>query len=98
LTHYRKRRRGPALDFTARTFRDLRTSPTGTLIKHEQRRLLQQALQQIPLDQQIALELTYFEELSAVEVAEALGIPENTVYSRLRRAKAHLRAALERTA
>jgi RNA polymerase sigma-70 factor (ECF subfamily) len=98
LTHYRKRRRAPALDFTSRTFRDLRTSPTGTLIKHEQRRLLQQALQQIPLDQQIALELTYFEELSAVEVAEALGIPENTVYSRLRRAKAHLRAALERTA
>jgi DNA-directed RNA polymerase specialized sigma24 family protein len=42
--------------------------------------------------------LTYFEELSAIEVAEALGIPENTVYSRLRRAKAHLRAALERTA
>jgi RNA polymerase sigma-70 factor (ECF subfamily) len=40
LTHYRKRRRAPALDFTARTFRDLRTSPTGTLIKHEQRRLL----------------------------------------------------------
>ena len=44
---------------------------------------------------QIALELTFWEGLSAPEVARALDIPENTVYSRLRRAKAHLREALE---
>jgi RNA polymerase sigma factor (sigma-70 family) len=95
LTHYRKHYRGPGLDFTTRSFRDLRTSPTGALARHDAHRTLEYALQQIPMDQQIALELTYWEDLSAVEIAQALGIPENTVYSRLRRAKEHLRRALE---
>jgi RNA polymerase sigma factor (sigma-70 family) len=95
LTHYRKRYRGPGIDLTSRSFRDMRTSPTGALARHDASRSLEHALQQIPIDQQIALELTYWEDLSAVEVAHALGIPENTVYSRLRRAKQHLRRALE---
>jgi RNA polymerase sigma factor (sigma-70 family) len=95
LTHYRKLHRGRAVDFTSRSVCDLRTSPTGAIARHQGRRLLKFALQQIPVDQQIALELTYWEDLSAPEVAAALGIPENTVYSRLRRAKTHLRVALE---
>jgi RNA polymerase sigma-70 factor (ECF subfamily) len=58
--------------------------------------LLELALQHIPVDQQIALELSYWEELSAPEMARVLGVPENTVYSRIRRAKSHLKEALER--
>jgi RNA polymerase sigma factor (sigma-70 family) len=96
LTHYRRSQRGRGFDFTSRSVRDLRTSPTGAVARHQEQRLLERALRQIPVDQQIALELTYWEELSAPEVAAVLGIPENTVYSRLRRAKTHLRAALER--
>jgi RNA polymerase sigma factor (sigma-70 family) len=96
LTHYRKLNRGPEIDFTTTSIRDLCTSPTGSLAKNEERRLLEIALRQIPVDQQIALELTYWEEMSAPEVAQVMGIPENTVYSRLRRAKSHLREELER--
>jgi RNA polymerase sigma factor (sigma-70 family) len=95
FTHYRKTQRMRALDFTSTSVRDLGLSPTGVLAQREDERLLSLALQYVPVDQQIALELTYWEGLSAPEVALALGIPENTVYSRLRRAKEHLRRALD---
>lgn len=96
FTHYRKVYRRPEIDFTTTSIRDLGTSPSGALLRREERELLERALQHVPLDQQIALELTYWEDLAAPEVASVLGIPENTVYSRLRRAKGHLRDALER--
>ena len=95
LTHYRKAYRRPDLDFTITSLRDLATSPTGALLRREASQLLQLALAQVPVDQQLALELTYWEGLAAPEVALALDIPENTVYSRVRRAKEHLRKAIE---
>jgi RNA polymerase sigma-70 factor (ECF subfamily) len=93
--YYRKVYRRPDIDFTVSSLRDLGTSPTGALQRRQSSQLLALALQQIPIDQQIALELTFWEGLSAPEIARALDVPENTVYSRLRRAKAHLREALE---
>jgi RNA polymerase sigma-70 factor (ECF subfamily) len=96
LTHYRKTHRNKGLDFTTTSIRDLGTSPSGALLRREEQLLLERALQQVPIDQQIALELTYWEDLPARDVAEVLGIPENTVYSRLRRGKDHLRDALAR--
>jgi RNA polymerase sigma-70 factor (ECF subfamily) len=96
LTHYRKLYRNPTLELTTSSVQDLGTSPTGALARREERELLELALQHIPVDQQIALELSYWEELSAPEMARVLGVPENTVYSRIRRAKSHLKEALER--
>jgi RNA polymerase sigma-70 factor (ECF subfamily) len=96
LSHYRKVYRRPHIDFTTTSVCDLGTSPSAALVRRETRELLERALQHVPIDQQIALELTYWEELTAPDVANVLGIPENTVYSRLRRAKDHLREALAR--
>jgi RNA polymerase sigma factor (sigma-70 family) len=93
-TYYRRRARTQQLDFTTASVRDLGTSPTGLLAEREEHLLLLRALQTVPLDQQIALELTYWEGLSAADIGRVLEIPENTVYSRVRRAKAHLRTAL----
>lgn len=56
---------------------------------------LLQALQAVPLDLQIALELRFWEGLSGPELAEALDIPEGTVRSRLRRGLAALRQHLQ---
>jgi RNA polymerase sigma-70 factor (ECF subfamily) len=95
LTHYRKVYRRSEVDLTTTSVQDLATSPTGALLRREERQLLELALQRIPVDQQIALELCYWEELSAPEISRVLGTPENTVYSRIRRAKEHLRSALE---
>ncbi|MEZ4372915.1 MAG: sigma-70 family RNA polymerase sigma factor [Polyangiaceae bacterium] len=47
---------------------------------------LVEALQRLPLDLQMAIELYYWEELSVAELAEALEIPAGTVKSRLHRA------------
>lgn len=96
LSHYRSDARYAGLDFTTTSVRDLGTSPTGALAVRQERELLLLALQCVPVDQQIALELTYWEGLAAPEVARVLEISENTVYSRLHRARANLRAALER--
>ena len=52
------------------------------------------ALRAIPIDLQIALELFYWEKLSAPELAEVLEIPEGTVRSRLRRAREALEQRL----
>lgn len=52
------------------------------------------ALRRIPVELQIALELHYWEGLSASEFADVLDIPLGTVKTRLRRAKQRLRAEL----
>ncbi len=53
-------------------------------------RLLLRALRRLPLDLQIALVLSYWEEMSGSEIAEVLGIPLGTVKTRVRRAKQEL--------
>jgi len=70
---------------------DLRTSPSMAVARSEQERLLHAALRQIPIDQQMALELAYWEDLSGAEIAGILDISEHTVRSRLSRARDALR-------
>jgi RNA polymerase sigma factor (sigma-70 family) len=97
FTHYHKRRR-ERLDFSLSSTRDLGTSPTGIVAKREDEQLVVRALQQIPLDAQIVLELAYWEELDGLELARVLEVPLNTAYSRLRRAKLSLRTKLRELA
>jgi RNA polymerase sigma-70 factor (ECF subfamily) len=94
--HYRKEYRTREIDFTTTSVCDLGTSPSGALVRREESELLGRAMQLLPIDHQIALELTYWEGLTAKEVAEVLGVAENTVYSRLHRAREHVREALGR--
>jgi RNA polymerase sigma-70 factor (ECF subfamily) len=93
--HYRKHYRTRTFDFTTTSVIALQQSPTGRLAQQEDDQLLALAMQSIPVDQQIALELTYWEGLSVPEIAEVLAVPENTIYSHLRRAKMQLRKALD---
>jgi len=73
---------------------DLATGPRTELERRERGELLRQGLARIPLDDQIALELAYFESMSTRELAGVLEIPENTVRSRLSRARNKLREVL----
>lgn len=90
--HFRGHR--DTVDLSDLSLADLRTSPTGKLARVEAAVLLRAALETIPIDDQIALELAYWEELSGAEIAGVLGVGANTVRSRLCRARARLRAAL----
>jgi RNA polymerase sigma-70 factor (ECF subfamily) len=91
--HYRRQQR--AVDFTQTSVVDLGASPSGPLGRRQETTALLRALRSIPLEFQIVLELTYWEDLKGPEIAEILEIPANTVRSRLSRARAALREALE---
>ncbi len=92
--HYRKAASANAVDSMTTSVAGLSTSPSGLLTRHDDRTALLLALQKLPLDLQIALELAYWEGLDGPDMAVVLEIPLNTVYSRLRRAKELLREAL----
>jgi len=83
--HYRDRR--PDADFGVTSLADLGPTPSLLLDRRAQDRLLLEALRSIPLELQIALELHYWEQMAAPEIARVLDIPEGTVRSRLRRGK-----------
>lgn len=93
--HWRQRgKRANDVEIGELSIKDLGTSPTGIIARQAEHRLLLRALQTLPLDLQIALELHYWEGMSGPELAEVLGIPEGTVRSRLRRAQEALETAM----
>jgi RNA polymerase sigma-70 factor (ECF subfamily) len=92
--HYRARARTPELDLARSSLVDLATGPVTAAARSERKELLREGLARIPLDDQIALELAYFEGLDTRALAGVLEVPENTVRSRLSRARDKLRAAL----
>jgi RNA polymerase sigma-70 factor (ECF subfamily) len=59
------------------------------------RRDLDQALTKLPADQRAVFVLRVDEEMSYVEISQALGIPVGTVMSRLNRAREKLRELLQ---
>jgi RNA polymerase sigma-70 factor (ECF subfamily) len=66
------------------------------LARREQLDLLDRALRTIEVGRRAVLLLHEVEEMTAPEIAEVLGIPLNTVYSRLRVARGELEAAVAR--
>ncbi|MGA2188667.1 MAG: sigma-70 family RNA polymerase sigma factor [Steroidobacteraceae bacterium] len=68
-------------------------SDTGRAL--EERQLLDYALAQLPLEQRLVLEFTYYFDHSCEEVAEIMECPVNTVKTRMFNARRKLRAILE---
>lgn len=98
---WRRRRKDKALpleDVTIADSAQLRAprheGPDEQLARLEQGRRVQAALLTLSLDHRAVLLLREVEELSGSEVAEALGVAEGTVKSRLARAREALREAL----
>jgi RNA polymerase sigma-70 factor (ECF subfamily) len=70
-------------------------TPSSMLMRKRELRALVEGLRQVPVDDQILLELRFFEGLTGPALAEVLEVPEGTVRGRLARATARLRAAVE---
>jgi RNA polymerase sigma-70 factor, ECF subfamily len=68
-------------------------SAVETLISEEDRRLIEAALLRVPLERRALLLLHEVDGFTIPEVAEALSLPLNTAYSRLRLARADLAKA-----
>ncbi len=66
----------------------------SALDRREEMQRLDRALERIDIDRRAVLVLHEIEELTAPEIARILGISPNTVYSRLRVARAELELAL----
>jgi RNA polymerase sigma factor (sigma-70 family) len=92
--HLRSRAGRGDLDTGVTSLQELGGSPSAVVGEQREHARLLAALQQIPLDYQIALELFYWEDMKGDELAEVLGIPVGTVRSRLRLGKQMLRAVL----
>jgi RNA polymerase sigma-70 factor (ECF subfamily) len=93
LLHYRevaRDRRREAADLSVRELGGGR-SATALVVRAEEEGILLEALRRLPLDQQITLELFYWENLAVGQVAEVLGVAAGTVKSRLGRAREALR-------
>ncbi len=71
----------------AQSIHDVGPSPSAVVAAKAEQRLLLEGLRRIPLDYQVVLELHFWEQLSGSEIAAALGIPEGTVRTRLRRGR-----------
>lgn len=97
LDHLRARKReqlSPEFDSVA----SLGASPSEHALRNQEARLLTTALRNLPIDQQITLELTYWEGFAGAEIAEILGVSPHTVRSRLTRARQSLEQEIHRLA
>lgn len=95
VDHYRERcRHLSAQEVSASKAIDLGASPTAMLAEKQEHNLLLAALRSLPLDEQVALELMYWERLTGREIAEVLEVPEGTARTKLRSARASLEVAL----
>jgi RNA polymerase sigma factor (sigma-70 family) len=83
-------------DFNASSIADLSPGVATLAARNAEHKVLGIALQNIPVDLQILLELYYWEDLRLDELAEVLGVPQGTIKSRLHRARSLLREAIER--
>ena len=96
-THYRcqAKRQRELDDFRTVCVGDSGPPSPSTIVGQAQEvQLLVRALRRLSLDQQIVLELYFFEALRGPEIAEALALPQATVYTLLRRGRARLEALI----
>ncbi|MGH1342331.1 MAG: RNA polymerase sigma factor [Nannocystales bacterium] len=96
IAHFRRRSRDNDLFAPeATSVWDLDPTPSTVVVDREEQRLLAEGLRRIPLSFQLVLELFYWQDLTAPEVAEVLEVPEGTVRSRLRRGRELLLAQMQ---
>jgi RNA polymerase sigma-70 factor, ECF subfamily len=75
---------------------DKAESPSDSMLRAEVRKVIERRIDQLPVAFRTVFVMREVEEMTVQETAECLGIPPSTVRTRLFRARALLREALER--
>lgn len=97
--YFRQRvRREGEVDVEDVAVRDMAPSPSTLLGELAEQRLLLEALRSIPLKYQITLELKFFENRTADQIAQIQDRPVGTINTWIRTGKLQLLAAMERLA
>lgn len=91
----RTRRDGDRLDFSVTSVAELVTTPATRLARHAEHRRVVEVLRELPLDQQVLLELYYWEDMEIRDLAEIFDATPNAVRIRLHRARGALRERFE---
>jgi RNA polymerase sigma factor (sigma-70 family) len=86
------------IDFDVSSIAELAPTPRTRIAAHEDRLRLLNALRDLPLEQQVLLELHYWEGVDIAALAEIFESPAVTVRSRLHRARTALRERMQREA
>ena len=94
--HWDARQRRRTSDIEEHSLHELGAGPSTLLARGAEHQRLLTALRRLPLGQQIALELYFWEDLTGPELGEVLGVPEDTARSRVRRARLRLAQELDR--
>jgi RNA polymerase sigma-70 factor (ECF subfamily) len=87
-----------AIDLAEISMCDAAPGPSSLIARQREHRLLIEALRAIPVDDQVILELHYWEQLTTNEMAEVVGIPIGTARGRLQRARTRLEEEMQRLA
>jgi RNA polymerase sigma-70 factor (ECF subfamily) len=85
--YWRARSRHHVEDIEEHAIASLGAGPSSIIARNEDEARLVAALRQIPLKHQTVLELHYWGGLNGIELGAALGVPEATARSKLKRAK-----------
>jgi len=93
-----RRKRKHEVPFATLELRDGGPSPDDAVQAKQARAMLLRALERIPLRRKAVLVMHDLEEVPMAQVAATLSIPLFTAYSRLRKARTELEAAVRRTA
>lgn len=84
------------LDFGAVCVGDVAPQSASSIItERRETQALVAALREIPIEDQVVLELMYFEGMTGAQIGEALDLPEGTVRGRLRRGLERLRTRVD---
>jgi len=83
-----------AFDAELDSVAELAPGPSTIFAHRREQQLLLQGLRRIPIEHQLALELFYWENLRANEIAEVFGVSHSAMRSRLSKARQLLSAAI----
>ena len=93
--HLRKHVRSRELDFSLHSLEDMRTSPPSRIDRSARKLILLDALRSLPVEQQVLIELFYWEGIKAEELALVFEVAPATIRGRLFRARSALREQMD---
>jgi RNA polymerase sigma-70 factor (ECF subfamily) len=92
INHYRGRGRNEArFDPLEQSVAELVEGPVTLIGERDEQRIVAEALCRLPIDYQIALQLHYWEDMTAAEIGQVLDVPLGTIKSRLLRGRERLK-------
>lgn len=93
--HHLRARQHDKLEPLSASLADRGLGATTVMHLRREQQLLLSALRRIGLDSQAVLEMTYWEQMPAHEIAAVFGVSEGSIRASLRKAKLELRGAME---